>query len=92
MLYDHVDDVDLFVGGCMESQGSGCGKGLSGHEECGILGPTFRCIIEDTFAGLRFGDRYFYDLGEDVNHRFSIDELEEVRKSSFSRLLTGRSS
>ena len=91
MVYNHVDDVDLFIGGFMESQGSGCGDGLSGHEECGILGPTFRCIIGDTFAGLRFGDRYFYDLGEDEVHRFSQSELQEIRNSSFSRILCDNS-
>ena len=91
MVYDHVDDVDLFVGGFMEIQGSGCGEGLSGHEECGILGPTFRCIIGDTFLGLRFGDRYFYDLGEDDVHRFSLAELNEIRKSTFSRILCDNS-
>ena len=73
----------------MELQGSDCGG--NGHEECGILGPTFRCIVGDTFAGLKFGDRYFYDLGEDVNHRFSKDELDEIRKSSFSRLICDNS-
>ena len=91
MVYDHVDDVDLFVGGFMESQGSGCGEYLSGHEDCSILGPTFRCIIGDTFTGLRFGDRYFYDLGEDKVHRFSPTELDEIRNSSFSRILCDNS-
>ena len=38
-LYSHVDDVDLFVGGFLEVP-----------EGDSILGPTFRCIIGDTFA------------------------------------------
>ena len=91
LAYNHVDDVDLFVGGFMEKQGSGCGDGLSGSKECGILGPVFRCIIGDTFAGLKFGDRYFYDLGEDEIHKFSLIELDEIRKSSFSRILCDNS-
>ena len=53
--YVHVDDVDLFAGGFMENQGSSCGDGFSGPEQCGILGPTFRCIVGDTFLGLKFG-------------------------------------
>ena len=48
-----VDDVDLFVGGFMEKPPPG-----------GIIGPTFRCIMTDQFARLRFTDRFFYDLGE----------------------------
>ena len=50
-LYAHVDDVDLFVGGILER-----------HRGGGILGPTFRCIVGDTFARLKLGDRFFYDL------------------------------
>ena len=91
MAYDHVDDVDLFVGGIMEMEGSGCGDGLSGFEQCGILGPVFRCIIGDTFRGLKFGDRYFYDLGLDEVHRFRLEELDEIRKSTFSRILCDNS-
>ena len=86
-----MDDVDLFAGGFLENQGSGCGPGLSGYEECGILGPVFRCIIGDTFSRLKFGDRYFYDLGLDDVHRFSLIELDEIRKSSFSRILCDNS-
>ena len=88
-VYDHVDDVDLFAGGFLENQGSGCGSG-SGFEQCGILGPVFRCIIGDTFSRLKFGDRYFYELGLD-NHRFSLTELDEIRKTSFSRILCDNS-
>ena len=91
MAYDHVDDVDLFAGGFMEMEGSGCGDGLSGFEQCGILGPVFRCIIGDTFSGLKFGDRYFYDLGLDEVHRFRLEELDEIRKSTFSKILCDNS-
>jgi len=82
--YDHVDDVDLFAGGFMEQSGGECGG--SGFTQCGILGPVFRCIVGDTFARLRYGDRYFYDLGGD-DHKFSLPELEEIRKASFAKVL-----
>ena len=26
------------------------------------MGPVFKCIIGDTFARLKLGDRFFYDL------------------------------
>ena len=45
--YDHVDDIDLFVGGFMEKR----------DIEDAILGPVFRCIVNDTFTNLKFGDR-----------------------------------
>ena len=37
-VYDHVDDVDLFVGGFSE------------NKEGSILGPTFKCMVGDVFA------------------------------------------
>ena len=81
--YEHVDDVDLFAGGLLETKGAGC---VGGFEKCGILGPVFRTIVGETFEKLKFGDRYFYDLGED-KHKFTLPELDEIRKSSFSRIL-----
>ena len=68
----------------MEQSGGGCSG--SGFTQCGILGPVFRCIVGDTFARLRYGDRYFYDLGGD-DHKFSLSELEEIRKTSFAKVL-----
>ena len=54
LLYNDVDDIDLYVGGFLERR----------HLDS-ILGPTFKCIIADTFARLKIGDRFFYDLGLD---------------------------
>ena len=30
---------------------------------CYSIGDTFRCLIVDVFARVKFGDRYFYDNG-----------------------------
>ena len=52
-VYNSVDDIDLFAGAIMETpeyQGS-------------YVGRTFLCLIGDTFARLKKGDRFFYDLG-----------------------------
>ena len=48
-VYNHVDDVDLFLGGLME-------KPLPGS----LLGPTFSCIISDQMYRTMVGDRFFY--------------------------------
>ena len=40
-VYRHIDDVDLFVGGFLERRLSDSPLGI---------GPTFTCIIGDTFA------------------------------------------
>nr|CAD7442712.1 unnamed protein product [Timema bartmani] len=49
-LYEHVDDVDLFVGGVLER-----------HTDDSLLGPTLQCIIAEQFHRSRTGDRYFYE-------------------------------
>ena len=38
-VYHDVEDVDLYVGGVLETPGKDS-----------IVGPTFRCILVDTFA------------------------------------------
>ena len=38
-LYEHLDDIDLFVGGFLEKP----------HEDA-LIGRTFQCIVGDTFA------------------------------------------
>ena len=74
--YQHVDDVDLYVGGFLEKA----------HRDS-ILGPTFKCIVADTFARLKIGDRFFYDLGLDKLTKFSPIQLQEIRKTSMARVL-----
>ena len=53
-VYEHVDDIDLFIGMIMEvpvGENAGDAK----------VGKTLQCLIGDVFARLRIGDRYFYD-------------------------------
>merc|ERR1711902_271726 len=78
--YQHVDDVDLYVGGFLEKA----------HRDT-ILGPTFKCIIADTFARLKIGDRFFYDLGLDQRTMLSTKQLKEIRKVSMARIICDNS-
>lgn len=49
-IYNHINDVDLFIGGVSERSVQGA-----------MLGPTFLCLIGDQMARLRRGDRLFYE-------------------------------
>ena len=79
-LYEHVDDIDLFVGGFLEKK----------HKDS-LIGPAFKSIIGDTFARLKLGDRFFYDLGKDKNTRFTPQQLQQIRKTSMSRVFCDNS-
>jgi peroxidase len=60
-VYDSVDDIDLFVGGLIEKPISGTAPGAP--FDLGLLGPTFSCIMAETFATLKTSDRFYYELG-----------------------------
>ena len=62
-IYRSVDDVDLFVGGILETPL---------HDS--LVGPTFLCIIGDQFVRLKKADRFFYDTGNQL-HSFNQSNL-----------------
>ncbi|XP_015600700.1 peroxidase isoform X2 [Cephus cinctus] len=73
-VYDYVDDVDLTVGGSLEKIVNGA-----------LVGPTFLCILHEQFYRTRVGDRFWYENG-DSDFAFTIEQLNEIRKASVSRL------
>lgn len=77
-IYKHPDDVDLFVGGILES-----------HVGSGALGPTFGCLIAEQFKRLRSGDRFWYENESEAG--FTEDQLNELRKVSLARMLCDNS-
>ena len=77
-IYQHPDDVDLYVGGLLESQVG-----------TGALGPTFGCLIAEQFKRLRSGDRFWYENQSEVG--FTADQLKELRKVSLARMLCDNS-
>lgn len=78
-LYRHVNDIDLFVGGIAETP-----------QSSGILGPIFLCIIGDQFARLKRADRYYYELQGQAG-QFSLEQLQEIRRTSWARILCDNS-
>ncbi|XP_055903864.1 peroxidase [Eupeodes corollae] len=74
-LYATPDDVDLTVGGSLESHVAGA-----------LAGPTFLCILTEQFFRTRVGDRYFFEGGDRITG-FTKEQLEEIRKASMARLM-----
>ncbi|KAF2367927.1 hypothetical protein FHG87_001306 [Trinorchestia longiramus] len=73
--FDHVDDIDLFTGGLIETPLHG-----------GLIGPTFGCIMGIQFRNLRKCDRFWYENADPLV-RFTDSQLTEIRKVTMSRLL-----
>ncbi|XP_033333210.2 peroxidase [Megalopta genalis] len=73
-LYASPDDVELTVGGSLET-----------HVPGTLTGPTFLCILTRQFYRTRVGDRYWYERGDD-QIAFTLEQLNEIRKASISRL------
>ena len=49
-VYDHVDDVDLFVAGLLETPMDG-----------DLSGPIFTCLNAEQFSRARLGDRFWHE-------------------------------
>lgn len=56
-VYDKVEDIDLFAGMFTERT----------EFSDALYGATFLCLINDQFTRLKLGDRYFYDLNNEIN-------------------------
>ncbi|XP_061391455.1 peroxidase [Musca vetustissima] len=74
-LYPSHEDVEITVGGSLESHVAGA-----------LAGPTFLCILTEQFYRTRVGDRFFFENGEKYVG-FTPDQLAEIRKASMARLL-----
>ncbi|KPM10364.1 oxidase/peroxidase-like protein, partial [Sarcoptes scabiei] len=74
-LYEDVDDIDFWSIGVAEQPLPGA-----------MVGPTFACIISEQFSQLRNGDRFWYENGNGL-HKFSPEQLKEIRNVKLARIL-----
>merc|ERR1712083_372347 len=87
-LYSKVEDIDIFVGGLLETPDSG--PLAPGHTRGSILGPTFLCLVGDQFARLKAGDRFWYEEGA-RSTSFKPDQIEQIKRTSLARVLCDNS-
>ena len=76
--YSRVEDVDLWVGGLLETPLPGA-----------LVGPTFSCLLAEQFARTRRGDRFFYSQPNSAG--LSPGQLAAVTSCSLARLLCDNS-
>lgn len=68
-LYEHVDDVDYYAAGLLEKRKPGS-----------ILGHTFQCIVGEMFFRWKFGDRFYYEFGNQPGSFGSGTQLNNIVK------------
>ncbi|GFY80108.1 peroxidasin [Trichonephila inaurata madagascariensis] len=74
-IYEDVRDIDLFSGGLAERPIQGA-----------VVGPTFACIIGIQFYHLKYGDRFFFEHGEQGGS-FTAAQLKEIKKMTLAKLM-----
>ncbi|KAF0298779.1 Thyroid peroxidase [Amphibalanus amphitrite] len=77
--YKDLADVDLYVGGLLETPLEGA-----------LVGPTLACLMANQFQTLRRGDRFWYENG-DERHSFTPGQLRELRKVTLSKVICDNS-
>lgn len=75
-FYKFVEDIDLYIAGRYERKQSDA-----------LVGPTFGCIIATQFHNVKYGDRFFYEHGNQIGS-FSIEQLDEIKtKANLASIL-----
>lgn len=78
-LYRSVHDLDLFSAGLAEYPLPGA-----------ALGPTFTCIVGIQMFNLKYGDRFWFEHGNQVGS-FTPNQLQELRKTNLAKLICANS-
>ncbi|XP_036149555.1 LOW QUALITY PROTEIN: uncharacterized protein LOC105828648 [Monomorium pharaonis] len=74
-IYTNVEDVDLLVGGILETPVTGV-----------AVGPTFECLLKRQFVTIRNSDRFWYE-NDIPPSGLTPAQLVEIRKVSLASVL-----
>lgn len=75
-VYSNVNDVDLFYGINAEN-----------HLNGAIVGHTNAHIIAKNLHNLKFGDRFYFENGENKKTRFTLAQLDNIKHVRMSSVL-----
>jgi len=79
LLYENVNDVDLYVGGLQET---------IVNDPAYIVGPTFGCILMNQFQNLKISDRFYYENGPSTSPTaFTLEQLSQIKNVTFAGLI-----
>lgn len=74
-IYMNPEDVDLIVGGILETPVTGA-----------AVGPTFECLLKKQFATIRNSDRFWYE-NDIPPSGLTTAQLAEIRKVSLAGII-----
>ncbi|KAL6261733.1 hypothetical protein P5V15_006822 [Pogonomyrmex californicus] len=74
-IYANLEDVDLLVGGILETPVAGV-----------AVGPTFACLLKKQFVTMRNSDRFWYE-NDIPPSGLTATQLAEIRKMSLANIL-----
>ncbi|GIY55989.1 chorion peroxidase [Caerostris darwini] len=77
--YNDVNDIDLWSGILSEI-----------YSEGAVIGPTATCIIGLQFNKLKYGDRFYFEHGNQIGS-FSYQQIKELRKVTLSKIICSNS-
>lgn len=75
-LYTFPADIDLWVGLIAEIP-----------EPNQLLGKTQSWLVGKNFYNSKFGDRFYFENGQDKATRFSLEQLDNIRSMRFASLM-----